>query len=237
MTIQRGNNVVIGKNVEFGENVIIGNNVVIYDNTKIGSNVIIMDNAVIGKTPTRAKASILPEIKELPPCEIGNGVTIGTSAIVYVDAKIDNDVFVADLATVRERVEIGEGTIVGRGVAVENDCVVGKKCKLETNCYITAYSTIEDYVFIAPCVVTTNDNYLARDKERYNHFKGVTVKTGGRIGANSTILPGKIIHEDGTIAAGSIVSRDVEKESLVVGTPAKEIRKVPESQLLRNQEL
>ncbi|TDM29926.1 N-acetyltransferase [Macrococcoides caseolyticum] len=235
MTTQRGNNVVIGKNVEFGENIIIGNNVVIYDNTKIGSNVIIMDNAVIGKTPTRAKASILPKIKELPPCEIGNGVTIGTSAIIYVDAKIDNDVFVADLSTVRERVEIGEGTIVGRGVAVENDCIIGKKCKLETNCYITAYSTIEDYVFIAPCVVTTNDNYLARDKERYNHFKGVTVKTGGRIGANSTILPGKVINEDGTVAAGSIVSKDVEKESLVVGTPAKEIRKVPESQLLRNQ--
>lgn len=236
MTLKQGNNVVIGKNVEFGENVIIGNNVVIYENSKIGSNVIIMDNAVIGKTPTRAKSSILPEIKELPPCEVGNGVTIGTSAIIYVNAKIADDVFVADLATVRERVEIGEGTIVGRGVAVENDCIVGKKCKLETNCYITAYSTIEDYVFIAPCVVTTNDNYLARDKERYNHFKGVTVKTGGRIGANSTILPGKIIHEDGTIAAGSIVSRDVEKESLVVGTPAKEIRKVPESQLLRNQE-
>lgn len=236
MTLKKGNNVVIGKNVEFGENVIIGNNVVIYENSKIGSNVIIMDNAVIGKIPTRAKSSILPEIKELSPCEVGNGVTIGTSAIIYVNAKIADDVFVADLATVRERVEIGEGTIVGRGVAVENDCIVGKKCKLETNCYITAYSTIEDYVFIAPCVVTTNDNYLARDKERYNHFKGVTVKTGGRIGANSTILPGKIIHEDGTIAAGSIVSRDVEKESLVVGTPAKEIRKVPESQLLRNQE-
>lgn len=237
MTIQKANNVVIGKNVEFGENIIIGNNVVIYDNTKIGSNVIIMDNAVIGKTPTRAKTSILPEIKELPPCEIGDGVTIGTSAIIYVNVKLANDVFVADLATVRERVEIGEGTIVGRGVAVENDCVVGKKCKLETNCYITAYSTIEDYVFIAPCVVTTNDNYLARDKERYNHFKGVTVKTGGRIGANSTILPGKVINEDGTVAAGSILSKDVEKESLVVGTPAKEIRKVPESQLLRNQEL
>lgn len=236
MSISKGQNVIVGNNVILGQNVVLGNNVIIYDNTKIGSNVIIMDNAVIGKTPTRAKASILPEIKELPPCEIGDGVTIGTSAIIYVNAKLANDVFVADLATVRERVEIGEGTIVGRGVAVENDCVVGKKCKLETNCYITAYSTIEDYVFIAPCVVTTNDNYLARDKERYNHFKGVTVKTGGRIGANSTILPGKVINEDGTVAAGSIVSKDVEKESLVVGTPAKEVRKVPESQLLRNQE-
>ncbi len=235
MTIKKGSNVVIGNNVQLGENVVIGNNVTIYDNTIIGSNVIIMDNAVIGKTPTRAKASILPEIKQLPPCEIGSGVTIGTSAIVYVNAKIGDDVFVADLATIRERVGIGEGTIVGRGVAIENDCSVGKRCKLETNCYITAYSTIEDYVFIAPYVVTTNDNYLARDKERYNHFKGVTVKTGGRIGANATILPGKTIYEDGTVAAGSVVSRDVETESLVVGSPAKEIRKVPENQLLRNQ--
>nr|WP_123807797.1 acyltransferase [Abyssicoccus albus] len=236
LSIQKGQNVVIGQNVEFGDNVIIGNNVTIYDDTKIGSNVIIMDNAVIGKKPTRAKSSIMPEVKDFPPCELGDGVTIGTSAIIYVNAKIANDVFVADLATVREKVTVGEGTIVGRGVAIENECTVGKKCKLETNCYITAYSTIEDYVFIAPCVVTTNDNYMARDKERYNHFKGTTVKTGGRIGANATILPGKVIHEDGTVAAGSIVSRDVEKESLVVGTPAKEVSKVADKQLLRNQE-
>ncbi|QYA44581.1 N-acetyltransferase [Macrococcoides bohemicum] len=236
MTLTKGHNVIIGENVILGDNVVIGNNVIIYKDTKIGSNVIIMDNAVIGKTPTRAKASILPEIKELPPCEIGSGVTIGTSAILYVNSKISNDVFIADLATIRERVIIGEGTIIGRGVAVENDCIVGKKCKLETNCYITAYSTIEDYVFIAPCVVTTNDNYIGRDKERYNHFKGVTVKTGGRIGANSTILPGRVINEDGTVAAGSLISKNVEKEKLVLGVPAKVRGNIPTEQLLRNQE-
>lgn len=235
MTIKQGQNVIIGKNVNFGDTVIIGNNVVIYDEAEIGNNVVIQDNAVIGKQPTRAKASILPETNNLPPAKIGSGVTIGTSAIVYANAVIDDDVFIADLATIRERVTIGEKTIVGRGVAIENDCVIGKNCKLETNCYITAYSKLEDYVFIAPCVVTTNDNYMARSKERFDKFKGVTVKTGGRIGANSTILPGKVIHEDGTVAAGSVVSKDVDNESLVLGSPAKEIRKVPHEQLLRNQ--
>lgn len=106
---------------------------------------------------------------------------------------------------------------------------------METNSYITAYSEVGNYVFIAPYVVTTNDNYMARSKERYDKFKGVTIKDGGRVGANATILPGKTIHEDGTVAAGSIVSKDVEKESLVVGSPAKQLRKVPENQLLRNQ--
>lgn len=231
-----GQNVIIKEDVTFGENVVIGNNVIIYEGTKIGNYVIIQDNAVIGKQPTRAKNSILPEVKKLPPAVIGSGVTIGTSSIIYANAELADDVFVADLATVRERVKIGEKTIVGRGVSVENDCTVGKKCKLETNCYITAYSTLGDYVFVAPCVVTTNDNYMARSKERFDKFKGVTIKTGGRVGANATILPGKVIEEDGTVAAGSIVSKDVPKEKLVVGTPARVLREVPENQLLKNQE-
>lgn len=235
-SIIKGQNVVIEKGVLFGENVVIGNNVVIYAGTQIGNNVIIQDNVVIGKQPTRAKASILPETKQLPPTIIGSGVTVGTSAIIYANAHIADEVFIADLATIRERVSVGEQTIVGRGVAIENDCKVGKRCKLETNCYITAYSELGDCVFIAPCVVTTNDNYMARSKERFEKFKGVTVKDGGRIGANATILPGKVINEDGTVAAASVVTKDVIKEDLVVGSPAKKIRKVPEEQLLRNQE-
>jgi acetyltransferase-like isoleucine patch superfamily enzyme len=208
---------------------------VIYNGTKIGSNVIIQDNAVIGKQPTRAKASILPETKQLPPAVIGSGVTIGTSAIIYANATIADEVFIADLATVRERVSIGERTIVGRGAAIENDCKVGSRCKLETNCYITAYSELGDDVFIAPCVVTTNDNYMARSKERFDKFKGITVKNGGRIGANATILPGKIIHEDGAVGAASVVTKDVEPEVMVIGAPAKRLREVPEEQLLIKQ--
>lgn len=230
-----GKNVVIGKNVEFGQGVIIGNNVVIYEGTKIGHYTIVQDNVVIGKQPTRAKNSILQEVKKLPPAVIGSGCTIGTSAIIYANAIIGDEVFVADLATIRERVTIGKGTIIGRGVAVENDCKIGQKCKIETNAYITAYSELGDYVFIAPCVVTTNDNYLARSKERFGKFKGVTVKTGGRIGANATILPGKVIEEDGTVGAGSVVTKDVKARELVVGAPAKKLRDVPEDQLLKNQ--
>lgn len=231
----RGSNVIMDESVMLGENAQIGNNVVIYPGTIIGNNVIIQDNAVIGKQPTRAKASILPDVKNLPPTIIGNGVTIGTSAIIYANARIEDDVFIADLATVRERVTIGEKTIIGRGAAVENDCTIGIRCKLETNCYITAYSELGDDVFIAPCVVTTNDNYMARSKERFDKFKGVTVKNGGRIGANSTILPGKVIHEDGAVAAGSLVSKDVDSETIVLGNPARKFDRVPESQLLKNQ--
>ena len=75
---------------------------------------------------------------------------------------------------------------------------------------------------------------MARDKERYNHFKGVTMKSGARIGVNATILPGKTINKDGTVAAAAVVSRDVPEGKIVVGSPAKPMRDVPEAQLLIN---
>ena len=232
---EMGRNVVIGEHVSFGDNVIVGNNVVIYDGTQIGNEVTIHDNVVIGKQPMRAKNSALKELKIEPPTKIGNGCTIGTNSVVYANASLADGVFVADLATVRERVMVGQNTIVGRGVAIENDCTIGMKCKLETNAYITAYSELGNNVFIAPGVVTTNDNNMARGKDRFSKFKGVIVKDGGRIGANATVLPGKIIHEDGAVGAGSVVTKDVDSRTIVVGNPAKRFREVPDEQLLRNQ--
>jgi acetyltransferase-like isoleucine patch superfamily enzyme len=144
-------------------------------------------------------------------------------------------VLVADQATIREETHIGEYTIVGRGVVVENKSTVGKKCKLETGCYITAYSEIGDYCFIAPQVTTTNDNYLGRTEERFKHFKGVTVKLGGRIGAGAVILPGLVIGADAVVGAGSVVTKDVPDRKVVVGAPARVVRSAPEEQLLENQ--
>lgn len=235
MPPKMGKNVIIEENVTFGENVVIGNNVIIYAGTIIGSNVVIQDHVVIGKQPSRPKNSSINHKPISLPTIIKDGCIIGTSAIIYANARLEEDVFVADLATIRENVTIGRETIVGRGVAIENDCQIGAKCKLETNCYITAYSTLEDYVFVAPCVVTTNDNYLARSKARFGKFKGVTIKKGGRVGANATILPGKIIEEDGMIAAASVVTKDVPKETLVMGSPARKWKDVPADQLLKNQ--
>ncbi len=160
---------------------------------------------------------------------------IGAQVVVYAGSKIADHILIADTGAIRENVTIGEYTIVGRGVTVENFCKVGKKCKLETGCYITAYSEIGDYCFIAPKVITTNDNYLGRTEERFKHFKGVTVKRGGRIGGGAVILPGITIGEDAVIGAGSVVTRDVPKRQVVVGVPAKYFQDTPEEQLLENQ--
>jgi acetyltransferase-like isoleucine patch superfamily enzyme len=226
---------VIEKDAKIGKGCIIGNNVTIHSGTRIGDLVRIDDNTVIGKQPMKAAISATTKEQELPPAKIGDDCLIGTSVVIYAGATLGKKILVADLSTIRENVTVGDFTIVGRGVAIENFCKVGSRCKLETNVYITAYSELADYCFIAPCVATSNDNYMARSEERFKHFKGVTVKKGGRIGLNATILPGKVIGEDSQVAAGAVVTEDTPSRKIVLGVPARVFRDVPEDQLLENQ--
>ena len=125
--------------------------------------------------------------------------------------------------------------IVGRGVAVENNTSVGDGTKIQTGAYITAYVTIEEHCFIAPCVVTTNDNYMGRTAERFKHRRGATIRRGARVGANTTLLPGVEIGAEAFVAAGSIVTRDVPPATLVMGAPARVVRPVPPHEFVEVQ--
>ncbi len=231
-SVKMGEYCVIGDNVTIGEGCVIGHHVVIHEDTVIGDNVRIDDFTCIGKRPMKAANSAVTKETDLPACKIGTGCIIGTGAVIYRGCTLGDRVLAADLATVRERVTIGERTIIGRGASVECDCTVGRKCKIETNAYITAYSTLGDMCFIAPGVVTSNDNFAGRSEQRFKHFKGVTVQNGGRIAAGSVILPGKVIGEQAMAAAGSVVTKDVPEKTVVVGSPARVLRAVPEDQLL-----
>jgi UDP-2-acetamido-3-amino-2,3-dideoxy-glucuronate N-acetyltransferase len=229
-----GFNCIVEDGVRIGPDCRIGHNVVIRAGTSIGAAVRIDDNTVIGKQPMRSPRSIFQAENELSPAEIADDCLIGAGVIIYAGCKIGRKTLVADLATIRENVTIGEFNIIGRGVAIENFVTIGDRNKFETNCYITAYSSVADYCFIAPCVATSNDNFMARDPERHKHFKGITVNRGGRIGVHATILPGKVIGEDSVVAAGALVTRDTPSESIVAGVPAKQFRGVPDAQLLKN---
>ncbi len=226
---------VVGANVEIGPDCEIGHHVTLHSGTKIGAGVRIDDGAVIGKLPMRAANTAVTKEQELPPAIIGDRCIVGTHVVIYRGATLGQKVLVADLSTVRENVTVGDFTIIGRGVAVENFCTIGKYCKLETNVYITAYSTVGDRVFVAPGVLTSNDNFVGRTEERFKHFKGVTIGRGGRIGVGTVVLPGKIVGEDALVAAGSVLTKDAPARKIVAGVPAKTFRDVPPEQLLEAQ--
>ncbi len=235
--VQIGRFIVIEAGVVIGDNSKIGHHVIIHENSKIGSYARIDDNAVIGKFPIVSQRSKVTQAeRRLDPVVIGDSSIIGTGAIIYAGSVIGEGVLIADTASIREDVKIGDYTIIGRNTTIENKVTIGARCKIQTDVYICAFSEIGDDCFIAPCVVTSNDKYTGRWKERIKYYKGVTIQNGGRIAVNATILPGKVICSDGMAAAGSVVTKDVPEDIIVCGNPAKKLRNVPENQLLKNQE-
>jgi len=67
---------------------------------------------------------------------------------------------------------------------------------------------------------------LFPDTQQYpDEFPRTVVKSGASIGANATILPGIIIHENAMVGAGAVVTRDVPAGVTVVGNPAGEVSK------------
>lgn len=232
---QLGFNSVVHDNVRIGTNCRIGSGVIFHADSVIGNNVRIDDNTVIGKLPMKAALSAVTQEQALDPCIIADDCMIGAMVVIYRGCVLGKKSMVADLASLRENVEVGEYTIIGRGVTIENKVRVGSRCKLETEAYITALSEIGDGCFIAPEVTFTNDNFLGRTKERFKFHRGVTMHRGARIGANVTVLPGLTLGEDALVAAGSVVTRDVPARKLVMGAPARVRREVPAEQLLENQ--
>ena len=207
---------------------------IVYDGTVLGENVRVLENAVVGKQPSLG-ASSTAKRDPLPPTTIGDGTIVSTGAIVFAGSAIGARVILGDQSCVRERVTIGDDVVLGRGSLIENDTTIGALTKIQAEAYITAYSTLEEYVFIAPCVVTTNDEFMGRTERRKALMKGPTIRRGARIGGGAILLPGVEIGEEAFVGAGAVVTKPVEPRMLVVGNPARVMRPVAEDELLENQ--
>ena len=203
----------------------------VYPGTVLGKGVKVFENAVVGKQPTLSPRSTAKR-EPLPPTEIGDGTVVSAGAIVFAGSRIGARVVLGDQSCVRERVEMGDDVVLGRGSLVENDTTIGAMATIQANAYITAYSTLEEHVFIAPCVVTTNDNFMGRTERRHELMKGPTIRRGARIGGSAILCPGIEIGEEAFVGAGAVVTKDVPPRVIVVGNPARVLRAVPEDELL-----
>ncbi|MGH2977963.1 MAG: N-acetyltransferase, partial [Gaiellaceae bacterium] len=150
---------------------------IVYPGTKLGEGVTILEHAVVGKQPMLSPRSTAKR-EALEPTQIGDGTIVSTGAVVFAGAKVGARVILGDQSCVRERVVVGDDVVIGRGSLVENDTTIGAMTKIQAEAYITAYSTLEEHVFIAPCVVTTNDNFMGRTERRHELIKGPTIRRG-----------------------------------------------------------
>src|SRR5881398_4182979 len=134
----------------------VADTAIVYPGTVLGEGCRILDYAVVGKQPALSPRSTAAR-EELPPLELGAGTIVSTGVVVFAGTSIGERVIVGDQSCVRERCTIGDDVVIGRGALVENETTVGARTKIQANAYVTAYSTLEDDVFVAPCVQTAND--------------------------------------------------------------------------------
>lgn len=108
---------------------------------------------------------------------------------------------------------------------IENQVQIGNRVTIKCGVQLWDGTVIEDDVFIGPNVTFSNDKY-PRSKIYPDSFSTTRIQKGASIGANSTILPGITIGPGAMIGAGSVVTRDVPENTLVVGNPAKFVRRL-----------
>jgi len=203
----------------------------VHQETVLGEGVVVHDGAIVGKQPVLSPRSTASR-EPLPPAVLGEGCVIAQRATVFAGAILGERVLVGDGACVRERCVIGDDVVIGHGSLVENDTAIGPRTTIQALAYVTAHSTIEEDVFVAPCVVTTNDNFMGRTERRHELKQGPTIRRGARIGGGAVLCPGVEIGEEAFVGAGAVVTKDVPPRAVVVGNPARVLRDVPEDELL-----
>jgi len=130
--------------------------------------------------------------------------------------------------------QVLKNSIIGKNCTIGHNCFIGSKAKLgngvklESNIDVWDLVTIEDYVFVGPSVVFTNDpnpraKYSKKQYPEYGHWLPTLIKQGSSIGANATIICGHTIGQWAFVGAGSVITKDVPDYALVVGVPAKQI--------------
>ena len=226
---ERAPGLVLGENVKIGEGVSFGAHVVVHDGTVIGDSCVIEDHAVLGKRPRLARGSSAKG--EVGGLVLGDRVTVCAGAVVFAGANIEEEAIIGDQSYVRERSRIGAGSVIGRGSVVDNDVVVGARVRVQTNVYLTAFTVIEDDVFVGPCAMTTNDDTMSRHGPDMQ-LRGATLRRACRVGGAAVLTPGVEIGEEAFVAAGAIVTKNVPARTVVMGTPARFTREVGEDDLL-----
>tara|TARA_B110001450_G_C17616741_1_gene479540 strand:- start:741 stop:1229 length:489 start_codon:yes stop_codon:yes gene_type:complete len=129
--------------------------------------------------------------------------------------------------------QIDDNTKIGTFVEIQKGAFIGKNCKISSHSFICEGVHIEDNCFIGHGVMFTNDllpraTNLDGSAQNENDWTLVEtfVKKGASIGSNATILCGITIGENSLIGAGAVVVNDVPKNSIVVGNPARVIKKI-----------
>lgn len=219
-----------------GENCKIYEGAVLFSNVTLGNNVTVFPGAVIGRQPLLTGATAhRVEGTELLPVHIGENCVIGANAVIYMDVEIGNNTMICDTACIREGVRIGSLCVIAMGVTINFNTLIGNRVKVMDNTHLTGNMVIEDDVFISLLVATANSNSMGRQETSAGgdlDEKGPVIRRFVTIGEGACLLPNVVIGENAVVAAGAVVTKNVEPRTIVTGIPARLHRYLTQDELL-----
>lgn len=136
-------------------------------------------------------------------------------------AHIGENTRVWQFAVILENAVLGKDCNINCHTFIENDVRIGDRVTVKSGVYLWDGLRIGDDVFIGPNATFVNDPY-PRSKKYPGSFQQTILEKGCSIGANSTILGGITIGEYALIGAGSVVTKNVIPNALMIGNPAKQ---------------
>lgn len=198
---------IVSSKAKIGMNVKIGPFTTVYDNVIIEDESTIDGYCEIGY-PTK--------LADGEPLTIGHSSLIRSGSIFYEGSKFGSNLATGHRVTVREKTIAGKGFQIGTLGDIQGHCLIGDYVKFHSNVHIGQHSKIGNFVWIFPYVVLTNDPHPPS-----NVMMGVLVDDYVAIATMSIVLPGVRIGEGALVGAHSSVSKNVDPNTVVAGSPAK----------------
>lgn len=204
----------VSPEARLGEDVTVGPFAVVNDGVEIGDGTFVGAGVVLGE-PTADfyhTSSYKPR-----PCRIGQRAVIRSHSVVYAGATIGDDFVCGHYVNIRENSTIGHDVRVGTLSDIQGDLSIGDHVRLHSSVFVPQLTVIEDFVWIFPHAVLTNDPHPPSD----TCTRGPAIRRFAVIAARATIMPAVEIGEGALVGAMTLVRSDVPPGAVVVGVPGK----------------
>ena len=203
-----GNNYFKEKNIKVHPTAIIYPNVILHENVVVGPY------CILGE-PTYSYYKDGEEHK-FQITEIGANSILRSNTIIYEGVKIGENFQTGHHVTIREETNIGNNCSVGTLSDIQKGVKIKNFVRLHSNVFLGEFTQLDEFVWLFPHVVITNDKYPPMDD-----LKPCKIGKYAIVCAGALLLPNVEIGENTLVAAGAVVSKNVEAGKVVRGVPAK----------------
>ncbi|MFA5165752.1 MAG: acyltransferase [Candidatus Paceibacterota bacterium] len=144
------------------------------------------------------------------------------TAFICPEAQIGQGTKIWNHCQILSGCQIGQNCTIGHNILIANTVKIGNNVKIQSNTDVWQGVELQDYVFVGPSVVFTNDlNPRAEFPKTKEQYLKTLVKIGATLGANSTIVCGHEIGSYAFIGAGAVITENIPDYAIVAGNPAK----------------